>query len=430
MIQIVTDIQANRLIYVLDFVFNHILKTGYTICNENEVDATKPVIYYVQKYTGNNKIAFHPTEIIRDSHQVEVKNIEIISDMVQRWLNGTWSNETMDPFAVIFCYLSRYEEYLERRHIDNWHRFLAADSVLNQLSPDEPIVDMMVLWIKRQISEKYPDYIFPESKGFRIISTIDIDQAWSYKYKGWRNILTFCKFLMKLEFGSIRKQFSIVFGKKEDPFDTYSYLKQLHHKLDIQPLYFILMSERRSSIDRNHKPSNPRFRKLIQELENNNEIGIHPSYRSRKEERLLQREINLLSEIIQKPISASRQHYLIMKLPETYRRLIASGITDDYTMGFVDRIGYRAGTGHTFYWYDIKNETTTPLKIHPFIMMDATLRRYMKLNVKQAVEKIVAFKKQARKYEVPFTVLWHNSSLDEDGEWKGWKQVYEIALNC
>ena len=429
MIQIVTDIHSNRLVYVLDFVFNQILKTGYTICNTNEITSSKPIIYYGSHLDTNQKITFRPLDIIKESNQIDTQNIEIVSNIVRPWLDGIWNSASMDPFGVIFCFLSRYEEYLERKNGDKWNRFLAVDSKLHQLSPDEPIVDMMVLWIKSQLLDAYPGYIFPETNGYHVISTIDIDQAWAFKNKGWRNMLTLSKSMIKFDLGRTSNQLAVVSGRMKDPFDTYNYLDQLHKKLDLIPIFFILMSERRTSIDRNHKPSNPRFRQLLQDLSETNSVGVHPSYRSRKDDRILSQEINLLADITGKVVTASRQHFLIMQLPTTYRRLLSAGITDDYTMGFADRIGYRAGTGHSFYWYDIENETATPLKIHPFVMMDATLRRYMKLNVKQAVEKVVEFKKIARKYEVPLTVLWHNSSLGEDGEWKGWRQVYEIILS-
>lgn len=44
-------------------------------------------------------------------------------------------------------------------------------------------------------------------------------------------------------------------------------------------------------------------------------------------------------------------------MPETYKNLIKAGIKEDYSMGFPEQIGYRAGTGFSFFGmtYILKN---------------------------------------------------------------------------
>ena len=95
-----------------------------------------------------------------------------------------------------------------------------------------------------------------------------------------------------------------------------------------------------------------------------------------------------LENITDKPLLRSRQHYIKLFLPSTYRFLLEIGITDDYSMGFTDEIGFRAGTSHSFQWYDLSNEIETQLKVHPFCVMDVTLKNYLKLTPQQAVEKL------------------------------------------
>jgi hypothetical protein len=63
-------------------------------------------------------------------------------------------------------------------------------------------------------------------------------------------------------------------------------------------------------------------------------IGIHPSWASGDNENLLGSEIETLESATGKKITASRQHYIRFTLPHTFRRLIAAGITDDYSMGY------------------------------------------------------------------------------------------------
>jgi len=93
----------------------------------------------------------------------------------------------------------------------------------------------------------------------------------------------------------------------------------------------------------------------------------------------LRKEISRLRKVLKRDISKARQHFLMLHFPATYRRLIDHDITDDYTMGFSGEVGFRASICTPFYFYDIEQETVTKLLIHPFAVMDATLKYYMKV---------------------------------------------------
>ena len=81
-------------------------------------------------------------------------------------------------------------------------------------------------------------------------------------------------------------------------------------------------------------------------------------------------------------------------MPSSYNHLLAAGITHDYSMGFADRVGFRAGTCTPFYFYDLDFEIQTPLKVFPFALMDTTLNDYMKLTPKQSLGRIRDLKNQ------------------------------------
>lgn len=425
MIQIVTDIHSSRLIYVLDFVFNQVLKTGYQVCKAEEIHPENPVI----NYTGvsHNTLSFRPSKIMSDSHCARPEDIDSIVDDLKRWISECKLSHETDIFGIIFCYLSRYEEYLEKP-INPGKRFLATSSLFYHLSPEEPVVDKLIHEIKDLIQDRYHSYTFSSYTCTEVQSTIDIDQAWAHQYKGWRNILTFFKALFNGDFSRINTIFNVLIKKEKDPFDTYDYIINLHKSVGLLPVFFILLSDKLTIIDRNHHPDNQQFKKLIKKLSEKHPTGIHPSYHSHKSIEILRKEIRTLEDITSKKVTCSRQHFLMMQLPDTYRNLLSLGITDDFTMGFPDRTGFRAGTGNSFLWYDLLNETTTTLMIHPFQVMDVTLLRYMKLTPDKAKLKIQKLRATAIKYNIPFPILWHNSSLVESGEWKGWRKVYESAI--
>ena len=48
-------------------------------------------------------------------------------------------------------------------------------------------------------------------------------------------------------------------------------------------------------------------------------VGIHPSWQSGDEEAVLMEEVDKLANITGSPVKYSRQHYIRMSLPKTYR---------------------------------------------------------------------------------------------------------------
>ena len=73
-------------------------------------------------------------------------------------------------------------------------------------------------------------------------------------------------------------------------------------------------------------------------------------------------------------------------------------------------------------------EEQTLLKINPFQVMDGTLNQYMKLKPEEAVEKIRKMVNSVKMVNGTFISLWHNESVGELRDWKGWSGVYEEVL--
>lgn len=113
-----------------------------------------------------------------------------------------------------------------------------------------------------------------------------------------------------------------------------------------------------------------------------------------------------------------------LRFPETYRGLVDAGIGEDFSMGFADIIGFRAGTSVPFRWYDLESESPRNLLINPFHAMDVTLKKYMGLSPVEAEEHLLGLLGIVRQNGGQFCTVWHNSSFDEKGGWKGWPAVY------
>ena len=156
-------------------------------------------------------------------------------------------------------------------------------------------------------------------------------------------------------------------GLQKDPFDTYDLQFELQKKYKLKPIYFILFAEYGFN-DKNIPVENRVFQTLIKSLADYAEVGIHPSFNSNFSAKKLKDEIARLSKVLNREVTKSRQHFLKLQLPYTYRNLINLDITDDYTMGFAAQPGFRAGICSSFYFYDLDMDSETKLRVHPFTL--------------------------------------------------------------
>lgn len=170
--------------------------------------------------------------------------------------------------------------------------------------------------------------------------------------------------------------------------------------------------------------------RLIRDISARFPVGIHPSYYSNDQPGRLEAEVQWLSGICGRPVTISRQHFLRLRIPDTYRRLLAAGIRADYTLGYADDIGFRAGTARAFPWFDLEREQTTVLELHPFQVMDATLKHYLGLSPAAASDRIAVLIERTRRFGGVFRPLWHNSSFAKNHGWNGWTSVYEDMLRA
>ncbi|MBL4708615.1 MAG: polysaccharide deacetylase family protein [Flavobacteriales bacterium] len=332
-----------------------------------------------------------------------------------------------DVFSAIFYSLSRYEEYLPHMR-DQYDRFKAKDSIASEHGYlQTAVVDRWAIQLRMVLKAKFPNLIF-ENRVFSYIPTIDIDNAYAYKHKGiLRTIGSLGKTVSKFDFSTLMNQIKVLLGQQKDPFDTYNYQLNIHKKYYLKPIYFILIGDYGLN-DKNLSFENRHFRTLIKTLSDYAFLGIHPSFGSNKRREKLKVEIGRLRSIMKSDIKRSRQHFLKLSLPETYRNLLEADIEEDYTMGFASELGFRAGTCTPYSFYDLDEEVECKLTVFPFQVMEATLKYYLNLSVEDSIEAIKKIVDEIKSVNGTFVSLWHNESLSEEKEWNGWQKVYEEMI--
>jgi len=409
--------------YVFDLLFKELLGSDYIFID----DISTCHINYSKDIGGLCHILPHGL--------VSEKDIKPDIKVVFERLDNQWfmfrtsdiSETPFDVFAASFYLVSRYEEYLSYA-ADDHNRFSAHFSCLAQNNLlEEPLINQWALYLKNILADSTDLSLVPRK--FEFISTIDVDQAWKFKHKGlFRNVLGTFRDLKEGKWENFRDRWPVLFGLKKDPFyEAFSWHKLQETKYDIKPNYFMLLGDY-STFDKNTSHKNSEFKQLIQSLDSEDSIGIHPSYSSNTEKHKVAQEINRLESILCRTILKSRQHFLMHRMPETYQTLIKNGITEDHTMGYSTHLGFRAGIAAPFYWFDLESNKLTKLKLVPFCAMDITPLHYRNESPDKAIETLRNLMEKVKDVGGLFVSLWHNESFSETERWRGWRAVYESLI--
>ncbi len=328
-------------------------------------------------------------------------------------------DQGFDIFSAVFYLITRYEEYLEFEPDEygryaHWNALAWKEGFIHQ-----PLIDIWLLEFSNELSKRFPNFK-PQSKNHQLVLTYDIDIAWSYLHKGfWRNTGALLR-----NPASLKKRFKVLRGREADPFDSYQWLQQLHQQYQVQVIYFLLVATERSALDKNISPKKPTFHQLVKQLQQHGSIGLHASVFSNTAKPYLLKEKSMLEWITQSKIIQSRHHYLRLHTPHDYRDLIAAGITDDYTMGYGTVNGFRASTSNSFLWYDLESETTTSLRIHPFVFMDANSFYELRQSSTEAFAELQQLYATVKKVNGTFITVFHNHFLGTDEMFTGWREGY------
>jgi len=424
---------TNRLYYIFELLFKEELGIDFKFTTDKE----KFLLYEGPKFHYDK----YPLEEEPGLYQQSVKllferdiydqDLKIFSYGESKAIYQVFNEKSMLPFdifAASFYIISRYEEYLP--HVsDNYSRFQPQDSILYKMEMiEKPVINIWAKELGELVTARYPE-INLKKKTFRFVPTYDIDAAWAYKNKGlFRTTFAFFRDVMRFDKKEIKERWEVLRNKKIDPFDTFDYQIELQKELKIKPLYFILCGDYNTN-DKNISIKNKEFQQLIKHIGDYALVGIHPSFNSYLKKNVIKEEIRRLSDVLKREVTMSRQHFLRLSLPSSYQILIELDITDDYTMGYASQAGFRAGYADTFQFFDLENDMKTKLNIHPFALMDGTMRDYLDLDVHESYEKAKSLIDEVKNVNGTFILLWHNETLSGEKRWEGWITLYRKILD-
>lgn len=415
----------------LTYVFRHICKrvlgveVGFTSKVEDFIAHNSAKMSYTRQPLSNELfIKSHDLLFEQGLSDLEIK-VEDWEDTKGFFSAGTRSDLPFDIFAASFYMLSRYEEYLPHVN-DTYGRFLASESIAKKEGfLHQPVVDFWAYKFKAVILEKFPEFVFPE-KSYSVKPVIDVPTAFYYKHKGLlRTLGGYLGDFMRFRFGQIYYRFLVKTGFRRDPYDAYRWIinRQKHSPVKFQ--YFFLVGDY-STHDKNISVSKVAFTSLIKSIADYSDVGLKVSFKALDDFAILKMEKERLEEITNRDLVAVRNSYSKLNLPLSYRNFNELEILQDFTMGYVNHIGFRAGSCTPFQYYDLDYEVQTPLQINPYHCMDFALLKHRSLLDKK--ESLLRLISEIKKVNGTFVPIFHNYSLGSELRWSGYKELFNLIL--
>ncbi|MCF8236876.1 MAG: polysaccharide deacetylase family protein [Saprospiraceae bacterium] len=407
--------------YVLDWILHDRWKKSYALTTDlQEAQAWEgPIFGYSPTDPGIHP--WIPALPSSPGHDNTTTFPDVVCEGGQFWLYPLKSANASFPADLLlgaFWMLSRVEETLSDQ-ADEHGRFPGNASLAFQYQfLRKPVVDEWVQRLGTTLQRHHPSFRVPEISS-AVQPTFDIDFTWRYLHKSrGRQVKTLIRDMVMEGPRAFLEGLKVILKMTGDPYHLYD------EWVDQQAVLFFPLGDQ-THFDRNHYWRHPAYQQLIRSCHEQTKIGLHPSYGSMDHPAQLEMECERFASITGSRPIRSRQHYLRARLPQTYRALLSCGIQEDWTMGYADQPGFRAGTAHSFLWFDLEKNKTSALRIYPFQVMDATLLHYLRLSAPEAKQLIRALWLDVQKTGGDLTTLAHNNSIaGVDHEWKGWRTIW------
>ncbi|MDR3338678.1 MAG: polysaccharide deacetylase family protein [Candidatus Symbiothrix sp.] len=417
--------KTKRLHYIANQVFKQILLDDFELIGEKAVFLQKPG--FCINYSGEDLqhgLWIKPQGLLSETG---VREIEDLKESEWQGFFCFFRQDAgdipFDVFSAAFYLLTLYEEYYIKKYDEHGRFDLQSALTYRKQILAIPVIDRWVYLLKEKLEALNPGMTF-QTRKYKFVSTFDIDHPYLYLKKGLiKTAGGSIRDVLRFNFKNIFLRFSVHLRLHPDPYmASIRWIAEVHKNAGVAYHLFVLVGGR-GKYGRTTVYPTKSYYKYLKNLEGV-AIGLHPSYFTYLNLRLLIREKKRLEAVLGRSVTTSRQHYLRMRSPETFQELAIAGFADDYTLAFAHAAGFRSGTAIPYYFYDIEKEETSHLLLHPTVMMDSTLISHLRLSPEEALHKIKQLTDECKKSGGDYVSLWHNSNISGDRLENPWIDVF------
>ena len=260
--------------------------------------------------------------------------------------------------------------------------------------------------------------VWPEGKTFGLCLTHDVDRI----KKTFQVITHFLRDRRFYHFTSVLQD--------PNPYWAFDKIIEIERRYDVKSTFFFLNETKKHKIFRpstyqltfgRYNIFDPDVVKMIRKLDKQGwEIGLHGSYDSYKNIKLLKKEKKDLEKILKKPIMGVRQHYINLRIPMTWNNQKKIGLKYDSTYGTRKKIGFPKNIYLPFKPFHDQ------FLVIPFTIMDDFLFK-PEISTEQAWDICLNIIDEAEKNGSLVTVIWHTERFN-DNEFPGQMMIYERII--
>lgn len=379
---------TNRIGYIFNLIFKNILNCEFEMTTDSDLfekhDGAK--LCYAKSKNTDNCVFVKSDELLFQHSITDVELRCFEYDGVPAFFGNHDDNADIpfDMFAASFYLVSRYEEYMPFR-TNEFGCFSSQESfALKHNFLHKPVIDIWARRLATIINQRFPQWEIPQHY-FNFISTVKIGQAYKYKRLGiLRTIYGYCHDMGKRDWRQVKERTQVLLSRTPDPYDRYEQIVMLTRKYHHKILFWSLMCNY-SPYDHNISYRNNHLRYMLKHLADYGKVGLSLSYETTGHLENKEKEAQRLADVLHKPVIRGRFNYNRFFLPNDYKDLIDIGIEKDYSMGFHDQTGFRAGTCTPFHFFNLDSNSETNLLVYPTPVPDSI---FYKLTPDEAWETI------------------------------------------
>lgn len=272
------------------------------------------------------------------------------------------------------------------------------------------------------------DVNWPTGKRFAVCLTHDVDRI----RKTYQYFTRFLRFFGKAEIKYAAREgfefFKLYLNKpvKKNPYWNFEKIMEIEDIYDVRSTFFFMNESGKANVLKpntwklylgRYNIQNPEIVDIIKRLHSEGwEIGLHGSYKSYKNKKLLKKEKAELERILDEPVYGVRQHYLNLEIPMTWKIQEELGLRYDASFGFGDHVGFKDDKYFPFHPFN------SPFLIIPLTIMDSALFSHIK-NTEEAWSECKKYVEIAEEKNALLTIIWHQRSFNEK-EFPKWSELY------
>lgn len=414
---IFSNILTPRIKYIFNFIFKDILKA--------EIEFTGNSQYFLQSEQVkisygdqplDDELFFKSTALLFSNKLEEFKPKTITFGGYLVPFPVEQSALPFDVFAASFFMVSRYEEYLHQKNTEE--EFKPSKSYQHKWKVlDKPVIDEWALMIKSIIKKKHPAFKFHEKK-FQHQPTINFNILPGLP-EGFLNRTKFVfSALFKKENNYLSSKFDRLTGVGISNEQVLEEVNKIFAAKKNTTLYFVDFPE----VPMDYIKING-----INQHLNNQSVGLlRPCASDKQKMTEIKEGLIKLRKIHPVAIPLTSQQLDVLKFPICYLNILNSGITADYSMGYSNVPGFRAGTCTPFNWYDLQLEKVTPLVVNSYCLTDYILQY---LTNESATKTLHQYIDAVKVVNGTFYSSWSLRSLSDHPKYKKLKLLFIEMLN-